>query len=131
MMVKLTIDVDLVVCAAEVIAEAGDRLVVSKGVCLGVYTEDGVLGSKNLTPPERAQESFNNGSIISIMSHIPLSVRDICDCLNIPRGDVNVRAAIGRRVETLHKNGHVKMVPKPEGKTTKHFGKYYLDGGGV
>lgn len=134
-MVKLTLDVDVVVCATEIIAEPGDRLMITNGMCLGRYTDPALdhsaPGRPSRSQPSSENQEVNNGSIIGVLTGIPTTVMDICDALNIPRKDSKLRASIGSRIERLHRSGFVQMTPRPEGSTTRHYGKYYLESRGM
>lgn len=105
----IQINAEIVVCAVEVIAEPGDRLVIWDGKCIGVHTGTGAI--KAIRPTAPVQIFTDKMILEAIAPNVQMTTRQVADCLHVTRRDMTQRAAVGNAIRRLVNSKLVEAVP--------------------
>jgi hypothetical protein len=113
--VNVTLPVTLIPCVAPIRANAGDKLMMVNGVCIGRYDEQ--------VPQPTAPIKHLNGKdtfpaddrLLAACSDVPQTAMRVGDKLGLPRDASRERAYVGYHLRKLAAEGALKQVDGPNG----------------
>jgi hypothetical protein len=105
----VTVNATLVTCSVDIIANAGDKLIVFGGVCLGVHEETLTEHIPRRVYKRRKLDAatLSPEAIMATLSWRPLHAYDVADKLNVIDLDKATRENIRNLLDRMAKSGQI------------------------